>query len=99
MDDQFDEPERTAHLVTDPKGVMAPYERTETNTTLVEFVVPAPAGVGACWVEVMKAIRTAHNELWEQGRVPQGIDASGDTIRLYPGDGTVIVFYEREATT
>lgn len=46
----------------------------------------------------MKAIRAAHSELREQGRVPQGDDASDDLIRLMPGDEEVIVFYERVTT-
>lgn len=77
---------------------MATYDRIEVSTTMVKFVVPAPFGFGACWVEVMKAIRAAHNELWEQGRVPQGENASDDLIRLMPGDEEVIVFYERVTT-
>jgi hypothetical protein len=71
------------------------YTRIEETTTLIKFIIPASFGFGACWSEVMKAIHAAHNELWEQGRVPQGEDASDDVIRFITGDEEIIVFYER----
>ena len=77
---------------------MADYSRQEVTKVTVEFTVPAPFGFGACWAEVMKAIRAAHQELWQAGVIAEGKDASDDRIRIRPGDEEVIVFYERSET-
>jgi hypothetical protein len=77
---------------------MATYDRREVTKVTIEFVVPVMPEWGACWVEVYKAVRAAHQELWQAGVVPEGKDASDDTIRIRPGDEEVIVFYERSET-
>lgn len=73
---------------------MAEYSRRVMRTTRVEFSVPAAEPWGACWVEVMKAIRAATRELVEAGRLAEGADPSDDTIRIRVGDDEVIVCYE-----
>jgi hypothetical protein len=75
--------------------LMANYSQRTITTTVVEFSIPLTIGFGACWVEVTKAIRAAHTELWDLGRVEHGRDAPDDVIRLTTGDDEIIVFYER----
>lgn len=74
---------------------MATYGRREVTTTRVEFPVPAEPPYGACWAEVMKAIRAAHQELWTAGLVPENQDAPDDLIKVTVSDDEVIVYYER----
>lgn len=68
---------------------MATYSRRERMTRHVEYTVPATGG-GAPWAEVMKAVRAAHQELWKSGEVPDGRDASDDTL-MVTGDGEQII--------
>lgn len=75
---------------------MATYTSKTVLTERHEFSVPATEPWGACWAEVMKAIRAAHSELWALGLVPEGRDASDDAIRILPGDEDVVVFYVLE---
>lgn len=70
---------------------MPDYFRREVTTRRVEYVVPMNHPDGICWAEIMKAIRACHTELWDQGRVPHGQDASDDTITLVPGDEDIVV--------
>jgi hypothetical protein len=75
------------------EAVLATYESRTVLSERHEFIVPATDPWGACWAEVMKAIRAAHSELWELGLVPEGKDASDDAIRIIPEDDGVVVFY------
>lgn len=76
---------------------MATYERREVTTRVVEFIVPAEHPHGACWVELMKAISAAHQELITAGRIKQGDDAPDDMIRILPGDADVVVQYQADS--
>jgi hypothetical protein len=75
---------------------MATYTRIERTTVTIEWRVPAGRPWGACWAEVMKAIRAAHNELSELDpkRYPPGKDVPDDAIRLLPLDEDVVVMIE-----
>lgn len=75
---------------------MSTYSRHERTTTRVEFHVPADPPYGASWAELMKAIRAAHIELWQAGRIPEDTDAPDDAIRIQPGDDELIVYCVRE---
>jgi hypothetical protein len=75
---------------------MASFHRQTRTTTRVEYIVPASPRWGACWVEVMKAVRAAHAELGEEGRIIPGNDAPDDMITIAPGDECVVVSYETE---
>lgn len=59
---------------------MATYSREVVHKTEIVYKVPAEEPYGAAWVEVMKAIRAAHAELWKFGVVPEGKDAADDRI-------------------
>ena len=74
---------------------MADCIRRVLTRTTIQFVVPVPCGFGACWDEVMRAIRAAHQELWDSGMVSQGEDAPADFIRFQVADDEIIVFYEQ----
>jgi hypothetical protein len=74
---------------------MAEYIKRVVTTTIVEFAVPLTLGFGACWAEVMKAIRAAHQDLWDLNKVERGKDAADDVIRLTVSDDEIIIFYER----
>lgn len=76
---------------------MATYTSRMVTSTRHEFVVPADRPWGACWAEVMKAIRAAHAELWDKGLVEQDKDAADNVIRILPGDEDVVVFYVLES--
>lgn len=78
---------------------MATYERREVTRTRVEFVVPAAEPWGACWVEVMKAIRAATNELVMTDQLADGAEPADDAIQIRPGDDAVVVSYECEVTS
>lgn len=73
---------------------MATYSRRERTTKRVEFVVPAAQPWGAAWVEVWKAVRAAHVELEDMGRIKPGSDAPDDAITITPDDDAVIVSFE-----
>jgi hypothetical protein len=75
---------------------MATYDRRETTTRTVEFIVPAEHPYGACWVEVYKAVSAARQELVAAGRIKQGDDAPDDMIRILPGDSDVVVQFEMD---
>jgi hypothetical protein len=72
---------------------MATYERRERTVRRVDWCVPA-GPLGACWAEVWKAVRAAHEELWELELVPMGRDAADDQIRIHGDDEAVIVTIE-----
>jgi hypothetical protein len=75
---------------------MAEYTRRVRTRTTVEYVIPLTIGFGACWAEIMKAIRASHSELWASGRVERGQDAPDDVIRFTVEDDAVIVFFEQD---
>lgn len=75
---------------------MATYDKRVVKVERHEFVVPTDEPWGACWAEVMKAIRAAHQEIWSLGLAPQGKDVSDDTIRLTGDEESVTVFYVLE---
>lgn len=77
---------------------MASYSTRVVSVERHEFLVPIDASWGACWAEVMKAIRAAHSELWRLGLVEQGKDASDDTIRMTNDDEHIVVFFTVERT-
>lgn len=71
---------------------MAEYSTVVVHVERHEFLVPTGPW-GACWVEVYKAVRAAHQELWALGLVAQGKDASDDSIRMECRDDEIAVFY------
>jgi hypothetical protein len=75
---------------------MAEYTRRERTRTMVEFAIPAQLPYGAAWVELTKAIRAAHSELWDAGQVERERDAPDDAILILPGDDEIVVYYTRE---
>lgn len=74
---------------------MATYSYREVTTTQCEWLVPAAEPWGACWVEVMKAIHAATEQLKEAGLLKDGEEPSDDQIRIRPGDDEIIVYIER----
>jgi hypothetical protein len=78
---------------------MATYSRRERVTRTVEFTVPAQRPYGACWVEVMKAIRAAIQEFRDLKYPNIALDVfepGDDEIRILAGDDEVIVYFEAE---
>lgn len=75
---------------------MADYTRRVRTRTTVEYVVPITLGFGACWSEVMKAIRAAHQELWSLGVVERDKDAADDRIRFSVEDDAIVIFFEQD---
>lgn len=65
---------------------MATFTRSETTSTVVEFRVPAPPGIGAPWAEVDKAVRVALNEL-------SAHPVRDNTVTVRPGDDEIVVSY------
>jgi hypothetical protein len=76
---------------------MSTISRYVVKTERVELHVPAPEPIGACWVEVYKAVRMAHQELVDLGELDEGADAADDQIMISAGVNTIIVNYERRS--
>lgn len=77
---------------------MTTYYRREVCHTRVEFLVPAHWRDGAMWTDVAKVINTAVQEMRASGRLGPNQEPSDDAIKVRPGDGELIVFYETEKT-
>lgn len=76
---------------------MATYSRREVVTKRVEFIVPAPAGIGCPYVEVLKAISAAENELIAQR--DKGSTVYDDEIKVFVGDDAVILSIDAETAS
>lgn len=74
---------------------MASYEFSKVIVERYEWSVPAGYG-GACWVEVSKAIRAAHTQLWDMDLYPINKDVPDDVIRIIPRDEDVVVVFTLE---
>lgn len=74
------------------------YRRVRT-TTHIEHVVPVDPAWGACWVEVMKAVTAAINELRADGRIGETEEPSDDTLRMRVEDEAIVVYYEKTEVT
>lgn len=77
---------------------MASYEHRIVTVERYEWVIPAygvPGGVA--WAEVMKAIRAAHQVLWDLDLYPTDKDVPDSVIRIQgDGEGSVVVSFTLE---
>ncbi|MBK8246341.1 MAG: hypothetical protein IPK85_02935 [Gemmatimonadetes bacterium] len=77
---------------------MASYEHRVVTVERHEWVIPTygvPGGVA--WAEAMKAIRAAHQMLWDLDLYPIDKDVPDDVIRIQgDGEGSVVVSFTLE---
>lgn len=77
---------------------MPAYSRRERHVTYVEFIVPAPPGLGAPYGELRKAMHAAETELRAAEKLGPTAVIPEDALWVFPGDEDLVIQFTREDT-